>query len=90
MSSFNYYLFDTGARLVQSDSAEHDDILDAFERMRDLLDRHATIEMVQLWQAENFVGHIKRSEGRLVLKSQADPLPTHPLFTRDSPETKAS
>lgn len=90
MSSFNYYLFDTGAQLVRSDSAEHEDILDAFERMRDLLDRHATIEMVQLWQAENFVGHIKRSEGRLVLKSQADPLPTHPLFTQESPETKAS
>jgi hypothetical protein len=90
MNFFNYYLFDADARLIESDRAEHSDILDAFERMRDLLDRHTTIEMVQLWQAENFVGHIKRSEGRLVLKNQADPLPAHPLFTQDSPEIKAS
>lgn len=90
MTFFNYYLFDAGARLVESDSAEHADILDAFERMRDLLDEHGAIEMVQLWQAENFVGHIKRSEGRLVLKNQADPLPTHPLFAQNPPETKAS
>lgn len=90
MTFFNYYLFDAGAQLVENDAAEHGDILDAFERMRGLMDQHAAIEMVQLWQAENFIGHIKRSDGRLILKNQADPLPTHPLFAQDTPETKAS
>lgn len=90
MTSFNYDLFDSGAQLIDSETAAHDDIVDAFERMRALLDEHAEIEMVQLWQDDSFVGHITRAEGRLVLKSQADPLPAHPLFTQDPPETKAS
>ena len=90
MTFFNYYLFDADTRLVESQAAEHDDILDAFERMRSVMDEHAAIETVQLWQAENFVGHIKRSDGRLILKNQADPLPSHPLFAQEPRETKAS
>jgi hypothetical protein len=89
MTFFNYYLFDAGARLVESETAAHDDILDAFERMRALLDERTPIAMVQLWQDENFVGHIKRSDGRLILKNRTDPLPAHPLVAQEPPETKA-
>lgn len=89
MASFSYYLFDCDARLVDSETATHTDILDAFERMRALIDERPAIAMVQLWQEENFVGHVKRSDGRLILKSRAEPLPTHPIFSQDSPETKA-
>jgi hypothetical protein len=89
MALFSYYLFDGDARLVDSDAAEHADILDAFERMRAFIDERAAIAMVQLWQDENFVGHVKRSDGRLILKDRADPLPTHPLLAHNPPETKA-
>lgn len=88
MALFSYYLFDSDARLVDSDTAAHVDILDAFERMRALIDDRAAIAMVQLWQDENFIGHVKRSDGRLILKSRAEPLPTHPLFAQDRPDTK--
>jgi len=89
MTAFTYYLFDTNANMVTAEAAAHDDILDAFERMRGLLDDFEMIAMVQLWQDEEFVGHIKRSDGRLVLKSTADPVQLHPL-AQDSRETKAS
>lgn len=88
MALFSYYLFDSDARLVDSDSAEHTDILDAFERMRMFIDERAAIAMVQLWQDESFVGHIKRSDGRLILKSRAEPLPSHPLFAQNPPASK--
>jgi hypothetical protein len=90
MGLFSYYMFDSGARLVRAEAGEHDDILDAFERMRLLLEELTTIEMVQLWQDENFVAHIKRSDGRLILKTKTDPLPAHPLFAQRPPATKAS
>jgi hypothetical protein len=90
MGLFSYYMFDGGARLVRAEAGEHEDILDAFERMRQLLEELSTIEMVQLWQDENFVAHIARSDGRLILKTKTDPLPTHPLIERRSPATKAS
>jgi hypothetical protein len=89
MTVFTYYLFDQGANMVTAEAATHDDILDAFERMRALLDEFEMIAMVQLWQDEEFVGHVKRSDGRLILKSIADPVPLHPLG-QDHPETKAS
>lgn len=89
MTVFTYYLFDQSANMVTAEAATHDDILDAFEQMRGLLDEFDMIAMVQLWQDEDFVGHIKRSDGRLILKSNADPVPLHPL-AQDPPETKAS
>lgn len=88
MTLFNYYLFDAGARLVDSETAEHDDILGALERMRTLLEERAPIAMVQLWQAQDFVGHINRHDGRVILRSKADPVPVHPLLAQDRPETK--
>jgi hypothetical protein len=89
MTSFSYYFFDVGSQLVDNETAEHDDILDAFERMQALLDERAAVAMVQLWQAENFVAHINRRDRRLILKSKTEPLPLHPLVTQDPPETKA-
>ena len=89
MTVFTYYLFDEGANMVTVETASHDDIVDAFDRMRTMLDQFEMIAMVQLWQDEEFVGHIKRSDGRLILKSNADTSPLHPL-AQDSPETKAS
>ena len=89
MTIFTYYLFDQSANMVTAEAASHDDILDAFERMRSLLEEFEMIAMVQLWQDEEFVGHIKRSDGRLILKSNAEPLPLHPM-AQDPPETKAS
>ncbi len=89
MTVFAYYLFDQGANMVTAEAASHDDILDAFERMRALLDEFEMIAMVQLWQDEEFVGHVRRSDGRLILKSTADPVPLHPL-AQDQPDTKAS
>ena len=79
MTVFTYYLFDQGANMVTAEAATHDDILDAFERMRGLLDEFEMIAMVQLWEDEEFVGHLKRSDGRLILKSNANPVPLHPL-----------
>ncbi len=73
MAQYTYHLFDAEARMVRSEIAAHRDILDALERMRTLLDEHAAIAMVQLWQHENFIGHINRTEGRLILKRQSDP-----------------
>jgi hypothetical protein len=89
MTSFTYYLFDQSANMVTAEVASHDDILDAFERMRALLDEFEMIAMVQLWQDEEFVGHVKRSDGRLILKSTVDPVPVSPR-AQDTPETKAS
>jgi hypothetical protein len=89
MTVFTYYLFDQNANMVTAEAANHDDILDAFERMRALLDEFEMIAMVQLWHDEEFVGHVNRSDGRLILKSSADPVPLHPL-AQDPPETKAS
>ncbi|HVA14997.1 MAG TPA: hypothetical protein VNF99_17255 [Stellaceae bacterium] len=88
MALYNYFLFDGGARLVKSERAEHGDILDAFEHARAFLDDAASIAMVQLWQHENFIGHINRADGRLILKRQSDSLPAHPVFAQDPPETK--
>jgi hypothetical protein len=90
MAQYDYYLFDAESRMVQSQTAEHRDILDALERMRTLLAEFEAIAMVQLWQQENFIGHITRTEGRLILKRQSDPLPGHPVFNQNSRETKAS
>jgi hypothetical protein len=89
MTVFTYYLFDQGANMVTAEAATHGDILDAFERMRALLDEFEMIATVQLWEDEEFVGHIKRSDGRLILKSNSDPVPLHPL-AQDPPESKAS
>jgi len=89
MTVFTYYLFDQNANMVTAEAANHDDILDAFERMRALLDEFEMIAMVQLWHDEEFVGHVNRSDGRLILKSSADPVPLHPL-AQDPPEPKAS
>jgi hypothetical protein len=44
---------------------------------------------VQLWQDEEFVGHIKRSDGRLILKRRAEPQPERPP-AQARPATKAS
>jgi hypothetical protein len=88
MTIFTYYLFDQGANMVTAEAASHDDILDAFERMRALLDEFEMIAMVQLWQDEEFVGHLKRSDGRLILKSTAEPVPFN-SSAQDQPETKA-
>jgi hypothetical protein len=89
MTVFTYYLFDQGANMVTVEAASHDDILDAFERMRNLLDEFEMIATVQLWQDEEFVGHLKRGDGRLILKSNAEPLPLRPQ-AQDPPKTKAS
>ncbi|HWE72464.1 MAG TPA: hypothetical protein VG328_04835 [Stellaceae bacterium] len=89
MTVFTYYLLDQSANMVTAEAVIHDDILDAFERMRALLDEFEMIAMVQLWEDEEFVGHIKRSDGRLVLKSNSDPIPLHPL-AQNPPATKAS
>ena len=89
MTIFTYYLFDQSANMVSAEAATHDDILDAFERMRILLDEFEMIAMVQLWQDEELVGHIKRGDGRLVLKSNAEPAPRDPL-AQDPPASKAS
>jgi hypothetical protein len=43
MTVFTYYLFDQGANMVTAEAATHDDILDAFERMRSLLDEFEMI-----------------------------------------------
>jgi hypothetical protein len=89
MTVFTYYLFDQGANMVTAEAATHDDIVDAFERMRTLLDEFEMIAMVQLWQNEEFVAHVKRSDGRLILKSNADPVPLRPRAQKP-PKTKAS
>ena len=89
MTAFTYYLFDINANMVTAEAAAHDDIVDAFERMRALLDDFEMIATVQLWRDEEFVGHIKRSDGRLILKGNADPVPLHPL-AQDPRESKAS
>ncbi len=89
MTVFTYYLFDPGANMVTAEAADHEDILDAFDRMRAMLDEFEMIAMVQLWQDEEFIGHIKRDDGRLVLKSQTEPPAQNPL-PQDAPERKAS
>jgi hypothetical protein len=89
MTVFTYYLFDQSANMITAEAANHEDILDAFERMRHLLDEFEMVATVQLWQDEEFVGHLRRGDGRLILKTNADPLPLRPL-TQDPPETKAS
>lgn len=89
MTAFTYYLFDQGANMVTAESATHDDILDAFEEMRAMLDQFEMIAMVQLWQDEEFVAHIKRGDSRLILKRNTDPAPVHPL-AQSRPRTKAS
>jgi hypothetical protein len=89
MTVFTYYLLDQSANMVTAESATHDDILDAFERMRALLDEFEMIASVQLWEDEEFVGHVRRSDGRLILKRNNDPIPLHPLG-QNPPETKAS
>jgi hypothetical protein len=89
MTTFTYYLFDQGANMVTAESATHDDIVDAFDRMRALLDDFEMIAMVQLWRDEEFVGHIKRSDKRLMLARNADLVPLHPL-AQNPPASKAS
>lgn len=89
MTVFTYYLFDQGANMVTADAVTHDDILDAFDRMRTLLDEFEMIAMVQLWQDEEFVAQIRRNDGRLILKGKTDPAPVHPL-TQSRPAKKAS
>src|SRR6185503_14674468 len=89
MTIFTYYLFDEGANMVTAEAATHDDIVDAFDRMRALLDEFEMIAMVQLWQDEEFVGQIRRGDGRLILKKNSDPAPVHPL-AQPLPKTKAS
>lgn len=90
MAQFDYYLFDAGAQLVDTGAAAHDDLLDAFERMHALLGQDAAIARIELWQEENFVARIDRSDGRLALKSRIDPPPAHPLHAARQPATKAS
>jgi hypothetical protein len=89
MTIFTYYLFDESANMVTAETGTHDDIVDAFEHMRALLNEFEMIAMVQLWRDEEFVGHVKRSNGRLILKSNAEPVPLHPL-AQNPPATKAS
>ena len=89
MTVFTYYLFDQGANMVTAEAATHDDILDAFERMRHLLDEFEMIATVQLWENDEFVGHIRRTDGRLILQSNAAQIPLHPL-AQDTPASKAS
>jgi hypothetical protein len=90
MAQFSYYMFDGAARLVRAEASEHEDILDALARMPVLLDELTAIEMIQLWQDENFIGHIRRSDGRLILNTKSDPVPAHPLLASHPPATKAS
>lgn len=89
MTVFTYYLFDEGANMVTVETATHDDIVEAFDRMRAMLDKFEMIAMVQLWRDEEFVGHIKRSDGRLIVTRHADPVPVRPL-SQPLPKTKAS
>lgn len=89
MTIFTYYLFDQDGNMVAAEAAPHEDILDAFDRLRTLLDKFEMIAMVQLWQDDEFVGQIKRGDGRLILKKNADPVPVHPL-AQNLPKTKAS
>ncbi len=89
MTIFTYYLFDQNANMVTAEAATHDDIVDAFDRMRTLLDEFEMIAMVQLWQDDEFVGQIRRGDGRLILRRNADPEPCHPL-AQNLPRTKAS
>ena len=89
MTSFTYYLFDEGANMVTVETATHDDIVQAFDRMRAMLDRFEMIAMVQLWHDEEFVGHIKRSDGRLILTANPDRAALHPR-AQHPPATKAS
>ena len=89
MTVFTYYLFDQGANMVTAEAASHDDILDAFDHIRALLDQFEMIALVQLWQNEEFVGQIERGDGRLVLKKNTDPVPLRPL-AQSRPKTKAS
>ena len=90
MAVFSYYMFDSTARLVRAEAAEHADIVDALEPMRALLDELETIEMVQLWRDENFIAHVKRSDGRLILNTKVNPPPAHPLRGQQPPTVKAS
>ncbi|HXR85874.1 MAG TPA: hypothetical protein VN728_02840 [Stellaceae bacterium] len=89
MTSFTYYLFDQGANMITAEAANHEDIVNAFDRMRTLLDKFEMIATVQLWQDEEFVAQIKRSEGRLILKKNGEPAPVHPL-AQPLPKSKAS
>jgi hypothetical protein len=89
MTSFTYYLFDEGANMVTAETATHDDIVEAFDRMRAMLDKFEMIATVQLWRDEEFVGHIKRSDGRLIVTRNADRAPVHPL-AQSPPASKAS
>jgi hypothetical protein len=89
MTVFTYYLFDEGANMVTVETATHEDIVDAFDRMRTMLDKFEMIAMVQLWHDEEFVGHIRRSDGRLIVTRNADPAPAHPL-SQPLPKSKAS
>jgi hypothetical protein len=89
MTAFTYYLFDQSTNMVTVEAAVHDDILDAFDRMRALLSEFEMIASVQLWQDDEFVAQIKRGDGRLILKCKDDPIPRHPL-AQNRPETKAS
>ena len=89
MTVFTYYLFDEGANMVTAETAAHDDIVEAFDRMRTMLDKFEMIAMVQLWRDEEFVGHIKRSDGRLIVTRNPDRAPVHPL-AQNAPKTKAS
>lgn len=89
MTVFTYYLFDEGANMVTVETASHDDIVDAFDRMRTMLDQFEMIAMVQLWHDEEFVGHIRRSDGRLIVTRNSDRTPVHPL-AQNPPASKAS
>jgi hypothetical protein len=89
MTLFSFYLFDAAGRLITAHASRHDDILDAFERMRVLLAEAQSMAMVQLWQGEEFVAHLKRSDGRLIVHRRSEAPPAHPLSPLLSP-AKAS
>ena len=74
MALYTYYLFDIEASLIGEETLDHDDILDALERMRTVLDVPSAPYVVQLWKGDSFIGHIRRDEGRIVLR-RPDPLP---------------
>jgi hypothetical protein len=89
MTVFTYYLFDEGANMVTVEAATHEDIVEAFDQMRTMLDKFEMIAMVQLWRDEEFVGHIRRSDGRLIVTRNPDPAPARAL-AQNTPASKAS
>lgn len=75
---YRFYLYDEAARPIGADALDTLDLLDALEHMWMLIKAPQQPYRVELWLGEEFVGHIARNEGRLVLAKRAEPLRSHP------------